>query len=173
LVVAGGVVVVVVVWWPPHPAAANRVEMVARARSCKVQPILRRRPSVKMAAVLRSPNGKMAATSKLRSAGVIEATGVSAVRVSVEVMAAEPLGVTDVGERVQVELVGAPEQVRVTAWLKPPVGEMVTVSVTLEPRATVPVALVRAMENPAAGGGAVTEMATLVEVEVLKVESPE
>ena len=114
LVVAGGGVVVVV-WWPPHPAEANSVEMVARAKSCKVQLILRRRPRVKIAAVLRSPNGSMAATSKLRCAAVSEATGVSAVSVRVEVMAAEPLGVTDVGESVQVELVGAPVQVRVTA----------------------------------------------------------
>jgi hypothetical protein len=58
------VVVVEVVWWPPHPAATNSMEMVAKASSRKGQPILRRRPRVNMAAVLRNPNGSTAESSK-------------------------------------------------------------------------------------------------------------
>jgi len=41
--------------------------------------------------------------------------------------------VTDVGAMVHVELAGKPVQVKMTAWLNPPVGVTVTLKVPLAP----------------------------------------
>jgi hypothetical protein len=63
-------------------------------------------------------------------------TSVSIVKIAVDTLA--PVGVTDVGEMLQLACLGAPEQVRLTAWLNPPAGVTLIVDVTLLPLLTVP-----------------------------------
>jgi hypothetical protein len=150
---------------PPQPMAASRNVAVARAMSCSGQ--RRRRPKS-----ARSPNGRVAAKSmlwKLRDNAVV-ATLAWKVRVAVAAVAPSA-GVTVARERVQAELVGAPVQPSATACLKPPVGVMVMVDVTLELRATVAAAGERAIEKSAAGTE-VMMMARPAEVEEEKPVAP-
>jgi hypothetical protein len=154
---------------PPQPVAASRTVAVARAMSCSGQ---RRRRRPKSAVLARSPSGRVAANSmlwKLRDNAVI-VTLAWKVRVAVTAVAPSA-GVTVVGERVKVELVGAPAQVRVAACLKPPMGVMVMFDVTFELRTTVAVAGERLMVKSAAGA-AVMVMVRLVDAEEEKVAAP-
>jgi hypothetical protein len=107
---------------------------------------------------------------KLRHNAVVVAL---AWKVRVAVTAVAPsAGVTVAGERVQVELAGAPAQVSATACLKPPVGVTVMVDVTLALRATVAAVGERLMVKSGAGP-ALTVMVTIDEVLGLKAVSPE
>jgi hypothetical protein len=90
--------------------------------------------------------------------------------VSVEV-AAEPDGVIVPLENVQVEFVGSPEQLSVTAELKPPVGVIVTVLVAEDPLANVAAAGESAMLKSGVAA-AVTVTDTAFDTDGLKPEAP-
>jgi hypothetical protein len=94
---------------------------------------------------------------------------VAIVRVAVDALV--PLGVTDVGVMAQVECCGAPEQVRLTAWLKPPAGVTLMVDVALLPLLTVPEAGLR-LSVRLGVTAAVTVMVTAEEVEGENVVAP-
>ena len=102
----------------------------------------------------------------------MDAVATLAWKVRVAVTGVVPsVGVTELGEMVQVELAGAPVQARVVIALKPPVGVMVMVAGVLALRATVAVLVLRVMVKSAAVT-AVMVTETADEVEVEKVAEP-
>lgn len=73
------------------------------------------------------------------------------------VEAADPLGVTEAGEKLQVASDGRPEQAKVTAALNPLVGVTLSVTVALAPAATESVEVAAPMLK-STGNAATTEV---------------
>ena len=91
--------------------------------------------------------------------------------VNVDVAALVPSSVTDAGLKLHEAFFGRPEHVKLTCWLKPPDGVMVTVDVTELPPLTVPLVGFNAMlKSPEVT--AVTTMLIAEEVEAALLLSP-
>ncbi len=88
--------------------------------------------------------------------------GAVVVIVSWEVTGA-PFGVTVAGEKLQLTSEGSPEQAKVTAWLKPPIGVSVSVAVPDCPCLMVKDVALTLREK----SGAATELTSPTAVEVL------
>jgi len=96
---------------------------------------------------------------------------VSVLIVNVDVAALVPSSVTDAGLKLHEAFFGRPEHVKLTCWLKPPDGVMVTVEVTEPPRFTVPFAgLIVILKSPEVT--AVTTTLTAEEMEAALLLSP-
>ena len=88
-----------------------------------------------------------------------------------DVAALVPSSVTDVGVKLHEAFFGRPEHVKLTCWLKPPDGVVVTVEVTEPPRFTVPFAgLIAMLKSPEVT--VVTTTLTAEEVETALPLSP-
>lgn len=77
------------------------------------------------------------------------------VMVMVVVTAAEPLGVTEVGEKLHVDSDGKPEHVKLTAALNPFCGVILRVAVPVLPGATLMVGLFAPTVKSGGAGGAI------------------
>ena len=92
--------------------------------------------------------------------------------VSVVVTALAPLGVTVAGLKVQEALAGKPEQEKLTCWLNPPLGVMLTVVVAELPCAALPLVGLREMLKSPEGAEDVITRLVALEVEAALLLSP-